>query len=477
MTNNYSAIKSKSNIDFKSMYIFIALMAIGWLNIFATTCQLPFEGFEIDSKYGMQLIWIGISLFTGMMILLSSEKYYHIYSYPFYILMLALLLLTLFVGKTVNGSKSWLSIGPVALQTAEFMKLAACLAVARYMSEYNFSLFNIKNIAVLSAILIIPMGIILLQNDTGSAIVYFSFLFMLYREGVSGWIYLILISVIGLFVFSFLLEPFVLMALLLILYTMFCGIIYKNWKECLMYLSGVFLLTALLYFGSLLISTNGLSLYMSMIISSMISLVGVAVYAYYNKFVKIYTAIISFFCSVIYMQFIEYAFNNILQTHQQKRILDLLGIESDLKNWGYNVHQSKIAIGSGGLFGKGFLKGTQTNYGFVPEQSTDFIFCTVGEEWGLLGTLIVISLFGWLIVRLVNMGERQQETFNRVYCYCVAGIILFHVVINVGMTLGLLPVIGIPLPLFSYGGSSLLAFTIMFFIALKLDSLGRTDIH
>ncbi len=231
--------------------------------------------------------------------------------------------------------------------------------------------------------------------------------------------------------------------------------------------------TGILFFGSLLIFGTGLSFYHSLIGGSLLSLIVVGIYAYREKLQGLFLAMIAFVGSIIYMHLIEYVFNNILQTHQQKRILDLLGLESDLKGWGYNVHQSKIAIGSGGFTGKGFLQGTQTNYGFVPEQSTDFIFCTVGEEFGLWGTWLVVGLFGWLIIRLINMGERQQETFNRIYCYCAAGIILFHVVINIGMTLGLLPVIGIPLPLFSYGGSSLLVFTVMFFIAVKLDASGR----
>ncbi|MBP3331729.1 MAG: rod shape-determining protein RodA [Tidjanibacter sp.] len=473
MTDKYSGINSKAGIDWTSVFIFIALMFIGWINIFATTCDLPFTSFEFGSKYCMQLLWMGLSLFVGMLILLSSDKYYYIYSYPAYVGALLLLILTLFVGRTVNGSRSWLSFGPVAIQTAELMKLAACLAVARYMSEYNFSLKRPRNVMVLCGLLLLPIMIILLQNDTGSAIVYCSFMFMLYREGVNGWIYILGFSIIGLFVLSFLLQPAVLLISLLVLYTIACGLIYGRWRQCAIYLAGTMFVTGILFFGSLLIFGTGLSFYHSLIGGSLLSLIVVGIYAYREKLQGLFLAMIAFVGSIIYMHLIEYVFNNILQTHQQKRILDLLGLESDLKGWGYNVHQSKIAIGSGGFTGKGFLQGTQTNYGFVPEQSTDFIFCTVGEEFGLWGTWLVVGLFGWLIIRLINMGERQQETFNRIYCYCAAGIILFHVVINIGMTLGLLPVIGIPLPLFSYGGSSLLVFTVMFFIAVKLDASGR----
>ncbi len=472
MTDKYSGINSKTGIDWTSVMIFVGLMMVGWVNIFATTCELPLGSFELGGKYGMQLIWMGISLAVGMVILLSDGKYYHIYAYPAYAGALVLLILTLVAGRTVNGSRSWLSLGPVAIQTAEIMKLAACLAVARYMSEYNFSLRRPKNVAILSGLLLLPIFIILLQNDTGSALVYCSFMFMLYREGVNGWLYLLLFSVVGLFVLSFLLQPAVLLGALLVLYTAACGLMYGCWRRCASYLAGVLMCTGLVFFGARLAGCD-LTLYAAMMIAAGVSLAAVATHAYRNKLRGLYLMAAAFVSSVVYMQFIDYAFNNILQTHQQKRILDLLGIESDLKGWGYNVHQSKIAIGSGGLTGKGFLQGTQTNHGFVPEQSTDFIFCTVGEEFGLWGTWLVVGLFGWLIVRLINMGERQQETFNRVFCYCVAGIILFHVVINIGMTLGLLPVIGIPLPLFSYGGSSLLAFSVMFFIAVKLDASGR----
>ncbi len=468
--NRYSAIRPKSGIDRKSVCIFVALMLIGWVNVFAATCKPPIGSFELGSEYGKQAIWVVLSLFTGMLILLSSEKYYHIYAYPAYAITLVFLIATLFIGREVNGAKSWLVLGPVSLQTAEFMKLGACLAVARYMSEYNFSLNKIKNIAVLAALILLPIGIIVMQNDTGSALVFCSFMFMLYREGVNGWIYIILISAVGLFVCSFWLQPAVLLALLLILCTISAGLIYGIWRECARYLAGVLLLTVLIFFGTLLFSI-GFPVDSALLVASAVSLVWVAVFAYRHKMGRLHLTGLTYVGLVVYMQLIDYAFNNLLKAHQQERILDLL-----LNNTGYNVRQSKIAIGSGGVLGKGFLQGTQTNYGFVPAQNTDFIFCTVGEEFGLWGSLIVVGLFGWLIVRLISMGERQKESFSRIYCYCVAGILLFHVLINIGMVLGLLPVIGIPLPLFSYGGSSLLVFSIMFFIAVKLDSAGREEV-
>ena len=461
-----------SKIDWKTILVFVVLMLLGWMNIYAASAGEG-ESFTLGSRYGMQMIWVVISMVVAGVILLVDDIYYHQFAYPFYLLMLLVLVATLFVGKEVNGAKSWLSLGPVAVQPAEFMKLATALALARFMSEYHFSLGRLKDLVGVGAILLVPIGVILAQNDMGSALVYCSFLIVLYREGLNSWIYYAIFLVVGLFVCSFLLSDVALLVGLIVVFVVVQALGNRNPKESAIYTAGVGALSLATY-GAALVAGWSLTYYGALLIASVVMLIVALAYAYRNKLANIYLFAAMFVGSLLFIGAIDFVFNDVLQLHQQKRILDLFGLESDLKGWGYNVNQSKIAIGSGGFFGKGFLQGTQTKYDFIPEQSTDFIFCTVGEEWGFVGAVVVLMLFATLIIRLMKMGERQNEPFRRVYCYGVAGIFLFHVIINVGMTIGLMPVIGIPLPMFSYGGSSLLAFTILFFIAVRLDSQNST---
>lgn len=459
-----------TRIDWKTILVFVVLVFVGWLNIYAAVYNEALSGgFDLSSRYGMQLIWIGISTIAAIVILLIDDIYYHLLAYPFYGLMMVVLVLTLFVGKEVNGAKSWLALGPVAVQPAEFMKLATALALARFMSEYNFSLQKPRGLLGVGLLLLVPIAVILMQNDMGSALVYCSFLVVLYREGLNPWVYYALFLVVGIFVGSFLLSDVALLLLLIVLFVVSQLPSNRNPKESVVWVAAVGLVSLALYALSW-VAGWGLDYHHSLLIASLAMLPVAIIYAYRRKLSTIYLFAIMFIGSLLFLGAVDYVFNDVLQLHQQKRILDLLGIESDLRGWGYNVHQSKIAIGSGGFWGKGFLEGTQTKYDFIPEQSTDFIFCTVGEEWGFVGSVVVLALFAVLIIRLMKMGERQQEPFRRVYCYGVAGIFLFHVIINIGMTIGLMPVIGIPLPMFSYGGSSLLAFTILFFIAVRLDS-------
>ncbi|MBO5805329.1 MAG: rod shape-determining protein RodA [Tidjanibacter sp.] len=459
-----------AKIDWKTILVYVALVFIGWLNIYAAVYNDAMGGgFDLSARYGMQLIWIGISAVAAIVILLIDDIYYHQLAYPAYGLMLLVLLATLFVGHTVNGARSWLVFGPVSVQPAEFMKVAAALALARFMSSYNFSLSHWKDIVGVGVVLLVPIFIILLQNDMGSALVYCSFLMVLFREGLNPWVYYALFLIVGLFVGSFLLSPVALLVLLVLLFVVTQFVANRNVRESVGYVAATGLLSIVIYALSWA-AQWGVSYYHSLLVASLVMLIPALLYAYRHKLSNIYLYGAMFVLSLLFLGAVDYVFNDVLQLHQQKRILDLLGLESDLKGWGYNVHQSKIAIGSGGFFGKGFLDGTQTKYDFIPEQSTDFIFCTVGEEWGFVGSVVVLVLFATLIIRLMKMGERQQEPFRRVYCYGVAGIFLFHTIINIGMTIGLMPVIGIPLPMFSYGGSSLLAFTVLFFIAVRLDS-------
>ena len=462
-----------SNVDWVAVLLYFALIAFGWVNIYAATNSGSADSaFAITERYGMQLIWIGGSLLIGVMMMLLDYKYYHIFAYPAYILAMIVVLLTLTpLGHEANGARAWLKLGPILIQPAEFLKIGTALAVARLMSAYTFSTKKLDDVAKLAMIIGIPMLVILLQNDTGSALVYCSFLFMLFREGLNVWIYVVIGFVVALFVLSFWIEPTVMLVLLILVCTLLQTLQNGNIKESLQYLSLV-ALTSIAVFYLFVALGASVAMFWCIIIALALSLPLMVMYAYRNHLGNVFMYLLLFVFSVGFSQVTDVVFDK-MQPHQQHRILDLLGIESDVSNWGYNVIQSKIAIGSGGLFGKGFLQGTQIKYGFVPERHTDFIFCTVGEEWGFLGTLTILSLFAALILRLMRMGERQEEPFGRIYCYCVASILLFHVLVNVGMTVGLMPVMGIPLPFMSYGGSSLIAFTILLFIAIRLDASTR----
>ncbi|MEG1934361.1 MAG: rod shape-determining protein RodA, partial [Rikenellaceae bacterium] len=302
-------------------------------------------------------------------------------------------------------------------------------------------------------------------------LVYGSFLIMLYREGFTPWIYIILFMVIALFVLSFIIETWALILLIFI-----CIIILESIKNGMILLKAQYLgLTMFVWLLIELLQSTGIFTFninttFTLLISILITLPAVIIYMIKLHLPNVTAYLTLLIGSVLLISSVDFVFNNMMQVHQQKRILDLLGLESDTKGWGYNVNQSKIAIGSGGFLGKGYLNGTQTKYNFVPEQSTDFIFCTIGEEWGFAGSALIVILFTVLIIRLMRMGDNQKEPFGRIYCYYVASILMFHMAINIGMTIGLIPVIGIPLAFFSYGGSSLMAFTILLFIAIRLDS-------
>lgn len=465
-----SGIARRSPVDWVSVGVFFLLMVLGWVNIYAAVYdESGVAGFSFAQKYGWQLIWMGICAIVAMAIMLIDDIFFHVASWPLYAFMIVLLIATIFFGTEINGAKSWLKLGGFSLQPAEFAKIATALALARLMSDYHFSLRKLRDIAVAFGVILLPMAIIYLQNDTGSALVFSAFFIVLFREGLNPWFYVVLGMALFLFVFSFLVTPAALLAMTFVICVVLEGILNGNWKLKIRFLAGVALASSLVYLILAFATSGRVDFYSVLFAVILLSIVPAAFYAYRNRLRNVIICGALFAGSLLFTGMVDYVFDNMLQTHQQKRILDLLGVETDIYNWGYNVHQSKIAIGSGGFFGKGFLKGTQTQYDFVPEQSTDFIFCTVGEEWGFVGSAIVLALFCLLITRLMRMGERMQEPFGRVYCYGVAAVLLFHVVINIGMTIGVMPVIGIPLPLFSYGGSSLLAFTILFFIAVRLD--------
>lgn len=409
------------NIDRPTLVIYFLLVIIGWISIYSAVYDENHTNiFDIERNYGKQLIWIGSAFFIGLMILLIESKFYAVFSYGIYGITLILLLAVLFFGKYVNGSRSWFEIGSFRLQPAEFAKFATALVLAKYMGKSGIRIERISTKMMCLVLLALPMGLILLQGDVGSAVTYTTFILVLYREGLSGTILVIGVLLIALFISAVLVPKTTLLIAIAIMGTALLTYFRKKRKELI------------------LIS------------------IGIA-------------------CSVMVVVGFNHIFNNVLKQHHRNRINNLVGKEVDLKGAAYNVNQSKIAIGSGRLWGKGFLNGTQTKYSFVPEQSTDFIFCTVGEEYGFIGSLVLIGLFIGLLLRLITLAERQRSSFSRIYGYGVVSIIFFHLAINIGMTIGLVPVIGIPLPFISYGGSSLWSFTILLFIMLKLDS-NRTNI-
>lgn len=403
------------NIDWITVSLYLTLVIMGWFNIYAAVYNENHQSIlDVSQKYGKQMIWIISALIIALIILIIDVNFYTTFSYPIYIFSCLMLILVLFIGKEVSGSKSWFRVGELGIQPAEFAKFAVNLALAKYLSNMDIKLSKLTTKIYSASIVIIPFLLILAEHETGVALVFLSFIFVLYREGLSGNILLLGILLIFLFILALLVDKLMLTGIL-----------------------------------------TGIAFLVIMIGRKNKQLVGVSFLA----------LLIS--CAAIFGT--DYAFQK-LEPHQKKRINVFLGKEMDKTKAGYNVNQAKIAIGSGGFWGKGFLEGTQTKFDFVPEQDTDFIFCTVGEEWGFVGTTIVVALFVILITRIVFMAERQRSAFGRIYGYGVASILFFHLTINVGMTIGLMPVIGIPLPFFSYGGSSLWAFTILLFIFIKFDS-------
>lgn len=472
MTSNRSG-SLFGGVDRLTVLFYALIVLAGWVSIAAATYDetLP-HLFSFAHFYMKQVVWIAVAAVVALFVLLLDDRYYHMWAYPAYIIGLLLLLSTLVIGKEINGAKAWISFGSFNVQPVEFAKIATALATARLMSEYTFNIARIGDLVKVGLLLCVPLLIIILQNDTGSGLVLGSFLIVLYREGLNKWLCILILLIASLFIASFLLSPLALLLLLVALCTFSEVMVSGQVRSRIIFIALLLLTAMLLMILSGLMFDEGLNFYYSLLIVSFVAAIGLAIYAFRFNLAHTFVTLIFFCGSVIFLLSVDRVFNA-LEPHQQKRILSFMGIINDPAGADYNVNQAKIAIGSGGLIGKGFLEGTQIKYGFVPERHTDFIFCTVGEEWGFLGTLTILSLFAALILRLIKMGERQEEPFGRIYCYCVASILLFHVLVNVGMTVGLMPVMGIPLPFMSYGGSSLIAFTILLFIAIRLDASTR----
>ena len=459
-----------TDTDWITILLYLLLVFLGWINIYASVYSPEHQDiFDISQRYGKQLLWIGLSVLIIIVIFLIDVRFYSFFSYPVYFVMIVLLLGVLLFGTEVNGARSWFEIGAFRVQPAEFAKFATCLALARYLGTLNFKIHRLRALSTIMLILLLPAALILLQNDTGSAIVYFSFILALYREGLSGSFLLIGLLLTILFVAALMLNLFTVAVGLIILGLLLYYIERRDLKETGFALLALMIGTALFWGVDLILKLHW-SNFRIHTLGAGLAAIFFFYYAYRKRVQAAFVFTLGILISLMFVSSVDYAFNEVLEEHQQARIKVLLGMQHDPHGAGYNVNQSKIAIGSGGVTGKGFLQGTQTKFDFVPEQGTDFIFCTVGEEWGFLGTTTIIILFVMLLLRLIYVAERQRSNFNRIYGWGVISILFFHFAINVGMTIGLAPVIGIPLPFFSYGGSSLWGFTLLLFVFLKLDS-------
>jgi len=458
------------NVDWITIGIYLAMMLIGWINIYAAVYNEEHKSiFDSTQQYGKQLMWIGAAIFIAVLMINTDSKFFVTFAFPIYIAITIVLILVPFIGTTINGAKSWIQIGGFTLQPSEFMKMATSLALARYISSYNFKMHSWKSLLTLAGIIFIPVGFIFLQNDTGSALVFGVFLLVLYREGLNGIVLFFTFMIALVFILTMILDPFPTIVILTVSAFVINYLLKRKLQRTLI---GIAVFIGI--FGSLWLLNYMLGFSVSPVVFILIAAILTSALFFTWAFVlhKRSLAILIgiYLGSVLFSVSVDYVFHNVMEEHQRNRINELLGIQTDIHGTGYHVNQSKIAIGSGGFFGKGFLQGTQTKFDFVPEQSTDFIFCTVGEEWGFLGTTTVIALFMGLLMRLIFLAERNRSRFSRVYGYCVATILFFHFAVNIGMTIGLAPVIGIPLPFFSYGGSSLWSFTLLLFVFIRLDA-------
>ena len=463
------------SVDSVALLLYLLLVAVGVVAVFSASWAEGSENFfSFSHNYIKQVVWLGISLVMGVVIMLLDRSLWHKIAYFLYAAAILALVATLLFGRTVNGAKAWFEFGPIRLQTMEFAKIAIALATARLMSEYAFSISSFRSLAKVALLLLVPLAITYLQNDTGSGLVLCSFIFMLYREGLNRWLCIPIIFIAALFLLSFLYSPTVLLVALILVFTLSESFANQNWRHGVVYLASLFGGSTMLFLVLNALPTISLSYYSILLSTTLLSMVGVCIYAYRARLRNIYIMVSLFVVSVMITPTSNAMFN-VMKPHQQNRIKTFLGITDDA-SLNYNVRQSKIAIGSGGFWGKGYLQGSHIRYGLVPEKHTDFIFCTIGEEFGFAGAVAVLILIMLFIFRMMRMGDRQRETFGRVYCYIVASILLFHTLINIGMTMGVVPVMGIPLPLISYGGSSLLAFSIMIFIAFAFDAQTIRDV-
>lgn len=469
------------SLDWMTVVIYLLLVIWGWFSVCGASYDYVDRDFlDFSTRAGKQFVWIICSFGLGFVLLMLDDMFYDTFAYIIYAGMLVLLLVTIFIAPDTKGSRSWLILGPVSLQPAEFAKFATALALAKFMGAYGFVLQNWRNVLTIAFLIACPMLLIVGQRETGSALVYLSFFLMLYREGMPGAILFAGVCAVVYFVVgiryadvtmlhdSTSVGEFAVLCLILISASILLQVYQRNRTivsqmtiTCIAVVALACAISGWLWTFNVVYVLWGLCACAA----------GWLVFLALRERRKIYVLVSAFMiASVGFLYSCDYVFNQVLEPHQQIRIKVVLGLEEDLAGAGYNVNQSKIAIGSGGLWGKGFLNGTQTKLKYVPEQDTDFIFCTVGEEEGFVGSVFVLLLYMFLLLRLIHLSERQPTVSGRVYGYSVLGIFFFHLFINIGMVLGLTPVIGIPLPFFSYGGSSLWGFTILLFVFLRIDA-------
>lgn len=475
------------SLDWWTVAIYLALLTFGWLSVCGASYSYgETDIFSLDTRSGMQILWIGTSICLGFVLVMLDDRFYDTLAYIIYGFFIVLLIGTIFNPHEIKGSRSWLVLGPIHLQPAEFAKFATALAVAKLMSTFGFNIRQLQNFAKACAMIFLPLLLIVAQKETGTALVYLAFFLVFYREGMPGSILFTGVALVFYFVVGIKYEHVWLwdtptsvgkFVVLLFVQIFTAGMVYvycddkKRAQRILFY--SLYITAIFLMFSEFVIPFD--IVWVQLVLSAW--LVGYLIYhSMSQRLNKYFFAALFALGSVLFFYSADHVLNGMMKEHQRERINVLLGLKEDPKGVGYNVHQSEIAIGSGGLLGKGFLNGTQTKLKFVPEQDTDFIFCTVGEEEGFFGSAGVLLLFLALILRLIHLAERQPFKFGRVYGYCVLSVFLFHVFINVGMVLGITPVIGIPLPFFSYGGSSLWGFTFLLFIFLRIDA-GRNLIR
>ncbi len=460
-----------NSIDWLTVSIYLLLVFFGWLNIFAAGYSDKIKSiFDLHRTYGTQIIWIFISLILILIIFIVDYKVFPFFSYLLYGFSIFLLIAVLFLGTKVNSATSWFRLFGFSFQPSEIAKIGTSLALAKYLSGYSITRFNLKTFGICAGIIGIPFLLILIQPDPGTSLVFLVFLLVLFREGLPGWILFLVVFIFAIFLFSLLFKVSSIVLGLVGIALIFHYIVNRKTKvfiASIIIFSFFFTVFYLLYKYFQINIHFDLIIIISLIFSSLVYIMLALKY----KIRQVFIVLIFLYGCIALPYSVDFVFHNVLKPHQQRRVNILLGKEQDPKGYGYNVNQSKIAIGSGGFVGKGFLEGTQTKFNFVPEQSTDFIFCTVGEEWGFVGTGIVVLLFAGLLIRIIFIAERQRSKFIRVYAYAVASVLFFHFAINICMTIGLFPVIGIPLPFFSYGGSSLMGFSVLLFILIRLDSV------
>jgi len=459
-----------NRLDKASILIFLLLIIIGWFNIYAAVYNEEHTRIiDLSQRYGKQFIWILATIVIAVFVVVIDTRFYFFFSYFVYGGLIFLLIMVLLLGKDINGARSWFQIGSLSLQPSEFAKFGTTLALAAYLNSTKHDLSKLKVFMISTAIILFPAFLIVLQPDMGSAAVFFALFIVLFREGMSPYIFVSGLLMVILFFFTLVFNNLYLTIGLIATAFVLAWFVTKKWRLCLEGLGILVLVFFVIYaFNSLVIKSlkEEHIFFVSVIISG-------AVYAFYfynKKAISLLVIFLFLAGSLAFINSVDFAFNHLMKPHQKERVEILLGIKTDPRGTGYNVNQSIISIGSGGFSGKGYLQGTQTKFKFVPAQSTDFIFCTIGEEWGFMGSFVIVALYVFLLIRLIILAERQRSDFSRIYGYGVVSIFFIHFFINIGMAVGLVPVIGIPLPFMSYGGSSLWAFTVLLFIFLRLDA-------